>query len=283
MSLRVYSGLILGCAAVFTFGVSEASSVRASDLSARVGERVVLAGRVSQTPWQHMIRGDLKKQSAYIDLERGGQIVAYAEGSISCPGTVVLTGTVLLTEGSSKRPGSKEVGSEVQLDVESWQCLDAAAVQGLLDRLASPAVTRPEKADVEAALATAGKESIPALIAHLKDRRTCWKEKFLLNEGELMNRAPNAPPVAERWVEGDVAVGSRCEEILLRIVTPVHYESPYAGNFKPTSGGSRPFRVEDWGAWWLRNRDKPLTQIREDFKPVLDAYWKSRGTQQVVR
>jgi hypothetical protein len=283
MSQPVSTSLLLGCAAVFVLGALDAFSVRASDLRSRVGEKVVLVGRVSQMPWQHMIRGDLKKQAAYIDLEGRGQIVAYAKGSISCPGAVVLRGTVLLTEGSSKRPGSKEVCSEVQLDVESWQCLDTAALQGLVDQLASPEVPRSQKEGIEEGLAGAGKESIPVLIAHLKDRRTCWKERVLVNEGELLNRAPNAPPVAERWAEAEVAVGSRCEEILLRIVTPADYESPHVANFKPISGGSRPFRVEDWAAWWQRNRDKSLAQIQGEFKPVLDAYWQSRGTQQVVR
>jgi hypothetical protein len=194
-----------------------------------------------------------------------------------------LGGTVLRTEGSSKRPGSKEVCSEIQLDVEDWRCLDRVVLEDLVERLATPAVSRSEKVDIEEALSAAGKEVVPVLIAHLKDGRVCRKEKVLLNEGELTNRAPNAPPVEEHWVEQDVTVGVRCEEILLRIVTPRGYESPHAGHFKAFSAGPHPFLVEDWALWWKRNQELSLEQIRDKIKPVLDAYWKSHGTQQVVR
>lgn len=252
-------------------------------LGDRVGKQVLLVGRVSPNPWQHMIRSDLKKDVSYIDLDGGGQIVAYAKGVPACAGAVLLRGTVLRTEGSSKRPGSKEVCSEIQLDVESWRCLDRVVLEDLVERLATPAVSRSEKVDIEEALSAAGKEAVPVLIAHLKDGRACWKEKVLLNEGELMNRPHNAPPVAERWGVEDVTVGRRCEAILMGIVTPRDYRSPYAANIKSISSASEPFRVEDWGHWWTRNENRSLEQIREGFEPVLDAYWKSHGTQQVVR
>ena len=248
-----------------------------------VGKEVAVVGKVSQMPWQHMIRSDTGKQAEYIDVEEGGQIVAYVGSAIACGRPVLLEGKVLLTEGSSKRPGSKERVGEIQLDVARWTCLDAAGAGQLLRRLGEPGPSREAKEGAELGLVAAGKDAIPMLIDQLGDAKVCWTEKFLLNEGSLMNRPPNAPPVKEQWVEEEVTVGSRCEALLTRIVWPVDYESPYASNFKPISGGSPPFRVEDWKAWWAKNKTKSLDEIREGMKPVLDAYWKSKGVQQIVR
>lgn len=248
----------------------------------RVGQDLILVGRVSRTPWQHMIRGDLHKESAYIDLEDGGQIVAYAGGTITCDGPVLLRGRAILTEGSSKRPGSKDICSEVQVDVGSWECLDKEVLDRYIERLAAPQASREEKKGVEEALAAAGKSSIPILIAHLGDRRVCRRERVLSNEGEMMNRAPNASPVKERWAEEEVTVGATCEAILFAIVTPTDLESVAGANFKPISAGP-PFRMENWASWWARNRDKTLLQIRRELEPVIEAYRKSRGVQQVVK
>lgn len=248
-----------------------------------VGKEVAVVGKVSQMPWQHMIRSDTDKQAEYIDLEEGGQIVAYVGSAIACGRPLLLEGKVLLTAGSSKRPGSKERAGEVQLDVARWTCLDAAGSRQLLRRLGDPGLPREAKEGAELGLVAAGKDAIPPLIEHLGDTKVCWTEKVLLNEGSLMNRPPNAPPVKEEWAEEKVTVGSRCEALLTRIVWPVGYESPFASNFKPISGGSPPFRVEDWKVWWAKNKAKSLDQIHEELKPVLDAYWKSRGVQQVIR
>jgi hypothetical protein len=248
-----------------------------------VGKEVFVVGRVSQMPWQHMIRSDTGKQAEYIDLEEGGQIVAYVGSAIVCSRPVLLEGQVLLTEGSSKRPGSKERVGEIQLDVGRWTCLDAAGAGLLLQRLGDPSLSREAKEGAELGLVAAGEKAVPLLIEHLGDAKLCWTEKVLLNEGALMNRPVNAPPVKEEWAEEKVTVGSRCEAALTRIIWPVGYESPFAGNFKTVSWASPPFRVEDWRAWWAKNKAKPLDEIREGMKPVLDAYWRSKGVQQVVR
>lgn len=252
-------------------------------LRERVGQRAVLAGRVSKTPWQHMIRADMHKEAVYVDLDGGGQTVAYAKGGIACEGPVLLRGEILLTEGSSKRPGSKEIVSETQFDVESWLCLSAKVIADLVEKMAARQTSPEERADIEEDLAAAGLQSVPILIAHLKDGRACGKRKVLLNEGELTNRPANAPPVAERWGQEVDSVGDRCEEILLRIVTPVEYQSPYAAHFKAFSAVPHPFRVADWDRWWKRSAGQSLAEIRRGFQPVIDAYWKSHGVQQVVR
>jgi hypothetical protein len=276
------AGFLLGAwAALLPVAAGGGSAMGLSRES--VGKEVCVVGKISQIPWQHMIRPDLGKDAQYIDLEEGGQIVAYMRGMSSCAQPLLLEGKVLLTEGESKRPGSKERTSELQLDVSRWTCLNAGGSKRLLARLGDPAESREAKEGIELGLVAAGKEAIPQLIEHLGDSRVCWTERVLLNEGSLMNRPPNAPPIQEEWTDAKVTVGERSEALLTRIVWPVGYKSPFAGNFKTVSRGSPPFRVEDWRAWWAKNKAKPLDEIREGMKPVLDAYWKSKGVQQVVR
>jgi hypothetical protein len=86
-------------------------------------------GRVSKTPWQHMITGVPGKTSAYFDLDGGkGQTVVYWKNAPACAGDIEVTGTVLEVRGASKRPGERESKAdesvrELQLDVTSTRCL----------------------------------------------------------------------------------------------------------------------------------------------------------------
>lgn len=277
--------LLMACVSSDAFAVGTAEEVRrAADLRGRVGDTVALLGRVSNMPWQHMIRADMGgKVPEYFDLEDRSQIVVYAEGGLRCGEPILLRGTVLLTEGSSKRPGSKEVGSEIQMDVAGWRCLDRGGLEALIGGLVGEIHPASGAAGPAEDLVAAGQFAIPALIAHLGDPRICRKERALANEGELMNLPHNAPPAAEQWVEREITVGRRCEELLYAIITPPEDAAHPPAQFKPLSPGSRPFVVEDWGAWWERNRDKTLMEIRAGLKPALDSYRKSRGVQQTVR
>ena len=250
--------------------------------SEKVGKREFVVGKVSMMPWQHMIRSDMKKMAIYFDLETGGQTVAYSKGDITCRGPAVIFGTWLLTEGSSKRPGSKEVGSEIQFDVAEWACLDAKGAGFLIEKLADKGLSREEKAGIPEALYKVGKDAIPALVGVLGDKRVAWKSRVLLNEGELMNRPAGVQAPPEQWRETDVTVEEVAESALSTIVSPIGYEPPVPPNFKPISAGA-PFRVESWPKWWEKNRGKSIEEIRESFKPVLDTYWKSKGVQQVVK
>lgn len=279
---RGLGGLVLAAALVL-LPAAAAGEARMGLSRENVGKEVAVVGRVSQMPWQHMIRADTGKQAEYIDLQEGGQIVAYLASPVACGQPVLLEGKVLLTEGGAKRPGSKETASELQLDVGRWTCLDEKGMASLLKRLGDTAATREAKAGAEAGLIAAGKAAIPLLMDHLGDPTICWTDRVLLNEGALTNRPSNAPPAKEQWGEEKITVGERCEAMLTRIIWPADYRSPYAGNFKPVSGGSAPFRVEDWKSWWAKNRSKSLEEIRKAIEPVLDAYWESKGTQQVIR
>ncbi len=252
------------------------------DLFGHVDQEVVVEGSVSAVPWQHMIGSVPGKEPQYFDLEHGGQIVVYVAREFSCQGPTRLTGKVIAIEGGGKGHKSAERFTEQQLDVASWECLDAP-VEEALRRLADPAVGEEAKRALEQEIVEAGKLAIPCLLRHLASRETAWQEEEVLNLGEMMNRPPNAPPVEPQVVETDVSVGKRAEAMLLRIITPTDYESPYAANFKPFSPGDWPFRVEDWKLWWARNQRKSLAEIREELEPVIDAYWQSHGVEQLVR
>jgi hypothetical protein len=257
-------------------------------LSDKIGQDVVLEGKVSQTPWQHMIQDLPKKVITYFDLDGGNQIVVYTTEEIPCTGRIRLEGRVILTEGESKRPGSKEKYSEVQLDVTRWSCLPDQGDQGtgpfekLLERLVDQNVTREDKQQVETELLKAGKDAIPVLIGHLKDDRPCWIEDSIANLAELTNR-PVGDKTEPKVVKRPVALAERCNDLLLWIITPAGYRSPFEHVFKPRSIGGGMFRVEDWKAWWQRHQGESLEQIRDGVKPAIDAYFKSNGEEQVVR
>lgn len=249
------------------------------------GRRVVVTGRVSNVPWQHLIDARRAAEAVYVDVDDGVQVVAYVRGELPTSGRLRLVATVLRSEGGAKRPGSSERHVELQLDVLAWEELSATDVEPLLERLASPALDREEKSTAEDEVVAARRAAVPALLEHLDDTRTCWTERTLLNEGELLNRPPGAPPVAERWAETRVTLGERACELLRRIVTPADYVSPCLRNSKTVQVGPsvRPFRVDDWPAFWEKREEKTLAEIREEMKGHVDAYWKARGVEQVVR
>ncbi len=92
------------------------------------GKPVIARGRVSDTPWQHLIGNVPGKQPDYFDLEAGGQTVVYTAKPLRCPGLVEVVGKVKEVRGSSKRPGGKPTKvddsyGELHIDVERHRCL----------------------------------------------------------------------------------------------------------------------------------------------------------------
>jgi hypothetical protein len=95
----------------------------AADLGGRAGEKVVIIGSVSETPWQHMIdTRPSHPRETYFDMG-SGQIVVYSKEPIECGGTVRVTGTVVRIEGSSKDPRRKEICAEYHVLADTWECL----------------------------------------------------------------------------------------------------------------------------------------------------------------
>lgn len=89
---------------------------------ARPGDAITLRGRVSSTPWQHLMGRVEGKSDAYLDLAGGReQTVVYWRAPPSCPGDVEVTGTVLEVAGTAK--GSKGEGvRELHVDVSAARC-----------------------------------------------------------------------------------------------------------------------------------------------------------------
>lgn len=89
------------------------------------GDTVEVIGKISDMPWQHLVgMHEAFPYFYYIDIEGGGQIVAYSAEEIACRGEINLRGKVIEAGGSSKRPGSDEEYRELQLLVQSFECLE---------------------------------------------------------------------------------------------------------------------------------------------------------------
>ena len=92
-------------------------------LGGQVGNKIVIVGAVSETPWQHMVDPRPSHPHAtYFDMG-SGQIVVYSKEPIGCAGTVRVTGTVIRLEGSSKDPRRKETCTEYHVLADSWECV----------------------------------------------------------------------------------------------------------------------------------------------------------------
>ena len=84
------------------------------------GNKVVIKGRVSHMPWQHMIQPlDSHPDISYVDVSND-QIVVYSKRPLPSEGNLEIRGTVTRLVGTSKRPGSDEVYSEIQLVADGW-------------------------------------------------------------------------------------------------------------------------------------------------------------------
>jgi hypothetical protein len=95
----------------------------ADNLHDYVDKKVCLQGRVSQTPWQHMIASlEGYPYDEYFDVG-DYQIVIYLKSRIDCPGPVRVYGRVVMVEGAGKRPQpGDEPYREYHLAVDTWEC-----------------------------------------------------------------------------------------------------------------------------------------------------------------
>ena len=88
------------------------------------GADVDLAGKISDTPWQHMIiMPQAYPYANYLDLEDGDQLVIYTKKQVNCTGEIKVNGKVIEAEGTSKRPGSDEKYTEPQILVDRFECI----------------------------------------------------------------------------------------------------------------------------------------------------------------
>jgi len=94
------------------------------ELEENIGKDIVLLGKLSNTPWQHMIDSSQKYENIYyLDLEGGDQIVFYSKTPVDCKDQIKLKGKVIRVVGKSKRPGSDVTYIEYQIVAEEWECI----------------------------------------------------------------------------------------------------------------------------------------------------------------
>lgn len=86
----------------------------------RDGLAVVVTGRVSDSPWQHLVGSVEGKRPMYFDLAGDAQTVIYVAEPIECPGMVELRGEVVEIRGKAKSNDELVV---LHVDVASHRCL----------------------------------------------------------------------------------------------------------------------------------------------------------------
>ncbi len=272
--------LVAGGTATRAFGQGGSEPVMTP--SQQADRQVVMLGRESRVPWQHLIDPDRAADAVYMDLAGGGQIVAYIKGGLACPGPAWLLGRMESAGGRAKRPGDPSAVTEQQLAVDAWGCLHWVEGPELLTRLADPALPPMDRLELVNRIGAAGMDAVPVLIAHLEDERPVHWETKLREDG----RTPEAPrpAAAPDPVAGTVAqpLGQACENLLYAIITPRDYRSPFEAGAQTRRAG-RMFRVAHWPAWWGRNHARSLAEIHASLQPVIDRYWQSGGEEQVVR
>ena len=93
---------------------------------AHEGQSITLRGKVSTSPWQHLMSGVPDKQEAYLDLQGGKeQTIVYWKEPPACAGEVVITGKVIAVRGQSKGPKGEESNiEELQVDVATVRCME---------------------------------------------------------------------------------------------------------------------------------------------------------------
>ncbi|MBN1948036.1 MAG: hypothetical protein JW797_20375 [Bradymonadales bacterium] len=91
------------------------------------GKKVAIIGRVSRTPWQHLIDSiESHPCITYLDLGKN-QIVVYSQDPLPEQGDIEIRGTLFRLVGSSKRPGSTDRYTEIQLVADSWSLCEKQA------------------------------------------------------------------------------------------------------------------------------------------------------------
>ncbi len=123
--MRIYLLCSLAAALTMLAGPKKLPCVTVNDASTLrryMNECVVLHGKVSDIPWQHMV-GTFKgyPRTAYFDVG-SFQIVVYSRTPISCTGEVEVTGKVREVKGLSKGPEPRETFTEYHVTADSWKC-----------------------------------------------------------------------------------------------------------------------------------------------------------------
>ncbi len=129
------------------------------------------------------------------------------------------------------------------------------------------------KAAAGTQLIAAGTAAIPLLIASLGDGRVFALHDAVNRMNLPVHEAPPAPMMVVR------TVGTRCEELLYRIITP---SARTAVDFRAKVLSTQLLAVSDWLTFWSTRRTQSLAEIHDALAPLVDAYWAQGGIMQRV-
>ncbi len=96
-------------------------------LKDKVGKTIALIGKISDIPWQHMIKIVENHNHIYhFDLEDGDQIVIYSKVEIHCTRSLSVAGEVIEVRGKLKRPSKIDDVTYVEyhIIIDKWECID---------------------------------------------------------------------------------------------------------------------------------------------------------------
>lgn len=132
MRLPSMFAIVLTAVACASGGIPmSTTTVQTTLVGATPGAPITLRGRISERPWQHLMDHLPGKTTAYFDLEGGKeQTVVYWVAPPTCPGDVIVEGTVHEVRGGSKRPGGDGETKapadyrELHVDVDSVRCAE---------------------------------------------------------------------------------------------------------------------------------------------------------------
>ncbi len=118
----VIAFLILSCAGTAMYTTLDS----AGEMRPYEGKKVELTGRISDTPWQHLMGNPWGFGESYYFDVGDFQIVIYSKTPVSCTGDVKVRGTVIKVQGPPKREGGKvdETYVEYHLAVDEWDCVE---------------------------------------------------------------------------------------------------------------------------------------------------------------
>jgi hypothetical protein len=126
MKAHLWTGVLLTAAFMAACaGLGGYARLESADgLGAFEGQRVEIRGRISETPWQHLIGNPEGYDYSYYFDVGDFQIVLYTKAGLDCAGELTVRGTVVRIQGSSKRPGSKADESYVEFHIaaDAWEC-----------------------------------------------------------------------------------------------------------------------------------------------------------------
>lgn len=128
------------------------------------------------------------------------------------------------------------------------------------------------KDDAGKHLVLAGLAAVPLLVLSLDDGRT-FAVRDSVNRTNLPVTEQPEPVLVAR------TVGTRCDELLHRIVTPAPTRPvDHRGKVRST----QVLAIPDWPAFWRRRSGHTLAAIHAELAPLVDAYWAQQGTTQRV-